>query len=201
MHKNEKLCQEIIKRIDTIPDDELKKMIISLVETQEIINRNYLIDPLTQLYNRRIIEQILNYSIIIMCDIDNFKLINDYYGHLVGDRILQFVSRILKANVRHYDFVCRYGGDEFLLAFSNCDEKTALKRMGDIQDQLLESHIIPENTTLSIGVSLREEFDSVYTSIEKADRALYYSKLTGKNAITVHKRPKRYLKRLATQDE
>ncbi|MBL1142615.1 MAG: GGDEF domain-containing protein [Proteobacteria bacterium] len=94
------------------------------------------LDPLTNLYNRRALEDFLNRELavvkrrgaglsLVYFDIDNFKKINDSQGHIKGDEILQSIGQILKDNIREIDIACRYGGDEFCLIFPECNIENA----------------------------------------------------------------------------
>lgn len=193
--KNAYLCQEILKRIHNIDDNELKKLIMELIQNQAELTDDVLIDPLTKIYNRRILNHINDYNVIVMCDIDNFKQINDHYGHTVGDEIIKFVAKVLSLNTRQYDFVCRYGGDEFLIIFTNCSEEIVINRMQNVQAQLADNDIISGKLTISVGIAEKQDDDNLQLSIDKADKALYYSKLSGKDTITVNGNGKKLIKK------
>ena len=193
--KNAYLCQEILKRINNIDDNELKKLIMELIQNQAELTDDVLIDPLTKIYNRRILNHINDYNVIVMCDIDNFKQINDHYGHTVGDEIIKYVAKVLSLNTRQYDFVCRYGGDEFLIIFTNCSEEIVINRMQNVQAQLADNDIISGRLTISVGIAEKQDDDNLQLSIDKADKALYYSKLSGKDTITVNGNGKKLIKK------
>ena len=193
--KNAYLCQEILKRINNIDDNELKKLIMELIQNQAELTDDVLIDPLTKIYNRRILNHINDYNVIVMCDIDNFKQINDHYGHTVGDEIIKYVAKVLSLNTRQYDFVCRYGGDEFLIIFTNCSEEIVINRMQNVQAQLADNDIISGKLTISVGIAEKQDDDNLQLSIDKADKALYYSKLSGKDTITVNGNGKKLIKK------
>jgi diguanylate cyclase (GGDEF)-like protein len=95
-------------------------------------------------------------TIVILGDLDHFKSINDTHGHLVGDEVLREAARRLLGSVRSYDFVGRYGGEEFLLVLNNCDTSRALLRAEEIRKAVAESPIQtargPLTVTLSMGV-------------------------------------------------
>ena len=121
-----------------------------------------------------------------MCDIDDFKKINDTYGHDTGDLALRIVAKELFANSRVYDYVIRFGGDEFLIIFSNCSTEIIYKRMEKIREDLTYPfRDMGLNITLSVGIAEREEKQSLAETITNADIALYKSKNNGKNTITI----------------
>lgn len=158
------------------------------------------IDPLTKIYNRRISEDYLEKKFtelstdndndaIILGDIDNFKKINDSFGHIVGDKVLVAISKILKSHTRESDIICRWGGEEFLIILKNVSEDSAFKiveklRIG-IEELWIENKVKP---TMSFGISSFSHSDSqFYDAINRADKALYFSKNTGKNKTTIYK--------------
>src|SRR4029077_1792305 len=101
-------------------------------------------DPLTRLWNRGVIMDLLSRELsrsfrestniaVILGDLDHFKKVNDTHGHLVGDEVLLETARRLLASVRSYDYIGRYGGEEFLMILSNCDARHALARAEQIR--------------------------------------------------------------------
>lgn len=178
------VLKEKIKYID---DSELVYLIGKLIEERENLINVTRIDPLTGMYNKSILNYIRDYSCVIMCDIDNFKLVNDKYGHLKGDFVIKEVAKILYNNFRIKDCVCRFGGDEFLIIVDQCDMEVVLERLQSIKDEINKNGIFVElGVTLSIGVSSVNNNDTLNELIEKADIALYESKKMGKNCISVY---------------
>jgi len=157
------------------------------------------IDPLTGVFNRRSMEiMILNQlSIakitnttfsIAMIDIDNFKQINDTYGHLVGDCVLRNLAIIIKENLRKSDFVFRYGGEEFLVLLPFAELEAAKKVIEKIRKKIESIPFKCENTTLNITVSIgvssfTDKNLSVDSLLDNADKNLYIAKKTGKNKV------------------
>ncbi len=154
------------------------------------------IDSLTGLYNRNYLNDLnLNFReyTVAMADIDDFKKINDTYGHDAGDIVLKQIALIMKKNVREKeDFVIRFGGEEFLLLLKkkhNFKELIALER---ILNTIREIEIpIEKNkkikTTISIGVDLEDnQGNSLFERIKRADFALYHAKTTGKDKIEIY---------------
>lgn len=122
-------------------------------------------DSLTGLYNRRILAYIHNYSAIVICDIDDYKRVNDIYGHDVGDDIIKRVSSIIRNNIREKDYICRYGGDEFLIAFVDCPYNIAQKRIESIRKKAEAEILLPDNKniTMSFGIAVnRNLFRNFY---------------------------------------
>lgn len=125
-----------------------------------------------------------------MIDIDDFKLINDTYGHQKGDEILRHLCDIIKSNIREDDICIRYGGEEFLLAFKNTDADIALKILNRIKSAFSEQTFFHEgakiNCTISVGHAYSNEQLDINTIISNADTALYQAKRNGKNNIIVY---------------
>jgi len=157
-------------------------------------------DSLTSLANRRYFmyryeeefkrskRMHLKFS-LIMIDVDNFKLLNDTKGHMVGDMVLREVSNILKDNVRDIDFVARYGGEEFIIILPETDKSSAVYAAERIREKISVKNIkaYDENIkiTLSFGVSsFPENASSLDMLLEVADKALYQSKNQGKNKVS-----------------
>ncbi|WP_461481720.1 GGDEF domain-containing protein [Porticoccus sp.] len=128
---------------------------------------------------------------LVMLDVDKFKLINDTYGHVVGDKVLHTLAMLLRSRLRRSDLLGRYGGDEFLLALPECDEEEAVQLMTTIRQQV-EGHYFfhqgkPFHCTISVGVASTHQypFYDIDELTDAADRALYHAKQTGRNKVTV----------------
>lgn len=154
------------------------------------------IDPLTQLYNRRHIDERLGAEMeefrrtgqeftVMIVDIDDFKLTNDNFGHEAGDDVLKTMASILLDNVRKYDVVSRWGGEEFLLLFPNLSEEDAMSRAEVLRDQISQypyafnGHSL--SITVTIGAATVREHETIEDLIHRADLALYVGKEYGKN--------------------
>lgn len=125
---------------------------------------------------------------VLMLDIDNFKSVNDTYGHQVGDKVLRKLGEILRNNVRKTDIVARYGGEEFIIALPADSDETgsavAEKIRAEMESTTFEG--IPNNLTISIGIAHFPEHSQLKDDlVKKADMALYESKRQGKNQVTV----------------
>lgn len=167
----------------------------------EISNR----DALTNVYNRRyiykraeeIIEEykrnIQEFSICIL-DLDKFKLINDTYGHQVGDYVLKEFTHIIQENLRPYDLLGRYGGEEFILILKNIDLKASYKIVNRILEIIRETKFtyneVDINFTFSAGIASSYEFDNQSITIDSlvklADERMYKAKKAGRNKVLVN---------------
>lgn len=181
--------EKIKKKLEKIDDQELSNLINRLINERNYLENVANIDPLTGLYNRRILERIRECSGILMCDIDNFKTINDTYGHDTGDYAIKSVANILLRNTRINDYVCRLGGDEFFIVFNDCEEEIILERCKKINNEVSSEIKLPDHiVTLSLGIAYNKNNESVKTLLTKADEALYISKNSGKNQASIYKK-------------
>ena len=159
------------------------------------------VDPLTGLLNRRKMLELFEQEIkrisrskktftIAMADIDNFKGVNDTYGHECGDMVLKSVSSLFREECRESDYICRWGGEEFLLLFIDSDLSSA-KKIAERIRRKSEEKINPcmENcpATLSIGISEYKRDLNIEQLLQRADNALYKAKEKGKNRIELFK--------------
>jgi two-component system cell cycle response regulator len=172
-----------------------------LMQTNYVLSTLALVDPLTKLNNRRALEWYLPRQIrssrtqetplsLIVLDVDYFKVINDTYGHLVGDCILQLLCARLRHNLRFQDTAFRYGGEEFVIIMRNTDCQEALgvaRRLGRlVSDQPFSiDNTLTINVTISLGVdSLRQSDDAEGVNLlARADQYLLQSKAAGRNRI------------------
>ncbi len=152
------------------------------------------IDSLTGFYNRRKIEEILNTEIerakrykdplsVMFIDIDNFKKINDTYGHKKGDEVLQKVAQIIKKAVRKTDFVGRFGGEEFIVVLPETSPEKAFHVAQRIRKSIETANFGVNGITVSIGISGLREEDDYGKLFVRVDRAMYLAKRKGKNRI------------------
>jgi diguanylate cyclase (GGDEF)-like protein len=127
---------------------------------------------------------------LVLMDIDHFKEINDEYGHLAGDRVLINVARYLRKHMRPYDSICRYGGEEFLIALPNTDMQHAQEIIERIRHELEQLKIEYESghcihITASFGISSLRKADGYQFCLKCADDALYRAKALGRNKVCV----------------
>jgi len=164
-------------------------------------------DGLTGLLNRRAIEEYaeaeFNLTLrkervlsVIMLDIDHFKNINDRFGHNCGDHTLQQVAKILKEDLRIYDRIGRWGGEEFILILPDTQLMDAAKVAERIRARTAEMEMSLENgeefsVQISLGIaSTASQFSSLTKLIDAADQALYQAKQTGRNRVCIFEPPK-----------
>jgi len=157
-------------------------------------------DGLTALWNRGVILDLLGRELarsrrehlstaILMCDLDHFKGVNDTYGHVTGDDVLKETAKRLLASVRSYDFVGRYGGEEFIVVLNNCKPPFALARAEEIRKAIAQkpmpSSSGPVSVTMSLGLLLSQEWSyrPVEELLHEADLALYAAKAAGRNCV------------------
>lgn len=170
---------------------EESSLVDRLVEERKYLADTVKIDPLTGLYNRRILSKIREIGTVIMCDIDYFKTINDTFGHDIGDEALKVVGSTILDNIRVGDVACRFGGDEFLIVFTTDKYEVIDNRMKKIVEDINKKIQLPDfSITLSIGVAFNEENEHLDSLMEKADIALYQSKNNGRNQISYYGRGK-----------
>lgn len=144
-------------------------------------------DKITGLATREDLEDYIaklnKISIFVLCDIDNFKNINDNYGHIVGDEILNLLGNVIKSNIRRNDFAGRYGGDEFLIIFDTNNIKCIKERIEMINNEF-KLQTKEMKLTFSAGISIFD--NNYYKTIKEADMALYYAKQNGKNNAVIY---------------
>ncbi|MCP5048434.1 MAG: sensor domain-containing diguanylate cyclase [bacterium] len=171
--------------------------ITKIKEMEEKLKLLSVTDPLTQIYNRVKFHDALNHEVkrlrryqtelsVIMFDIDHFKSINDTYGHDVGDDVLVGLVNLVKKCIRDTDTFSRWGGEEFMLLLPYTDLENAGKLAGRIRFKI-EDHTFETvgTVTCSFGVSQFIADDTVETLTKRLDNALYESKRTGRNRVTV----------------
>ena len=157
-------------------------------ELTGISNRRYLEDILDKILSQQDIEK--NNIAFCFLDVDDFKFINDKYGHLIGDNILSMVAKTLKNNVRPSDKAFRWGGDEFALILFDIDNEKQLHQLLNrlkllINDSFINYEQEKLNITMSFGATKIRENDTIKSLTKRADDSMYESKKRGKDVITV----------------
>jgi diguanylate cyclase (GGDEF)-like protein len=157
-------------------------------------------DPLTRAYSRigmltkvRELQDLVKRNVesccIVMMDLDHFKSINDVHGHLAGDQVLAAVAKHIMAHIRLYDKLFRYGGEEFLISMPHTDSKSGLNVVERLREGIAASSIHYEgkeiHITASFGLTLLDPDVSVEQTVERADRALYAAKCSGRNCTRI----------------
>lgn len=168
--------------------EELYNNFSEVINKINTLNQETIIDPLTNLYNRRYLsreikdlqEKGTNYS-ILMLDIDDFKLANDKYGHRFGDFVLKKLGYIIYSNVRNEDTAIRYGGEEFLVIFIG-EDKEIIQKLSENIRRDIENTKWPKDISITVSGGLAF-YDNKDDLIEFADELLYKSKTEGKNKV------------------
>ena len=174
---------------------------IELEKVREEVHALAITDELTRTFNRR---HFMNLAVqelgrakryqhplsIIIFDIDNFKNVNDSYGHLCGDAVLREISSTCKTILRHCDVLARFGGEEFILLLPETNESNALKVTNRLC-QLIAIHVVEYKgaqvrVTISAGITtFKPTTDTLDDLLNRADQALYLAKRLGKNRLEV----------------
>jgi diguanylate cyclase (GGDEF)-like protein len=170
----------------------LRQKMISTAMQNELIRLQSFTDPLTEIYNRRSLEELAGRFIgqarrlgkplsFLLIDVDRFKQINTRFGHLTGDFVLTEIATLLKGSVRGTDVAIRYGGDEFLIALANTNAAGAATVVNRIQDSLREwnqsSNLDDVTVSLSIGTAEWIDGKTIDEVLEFADRNMYEEKV------------------------
>ena len=169
-----------------------------LKKQNEILKKLSITDKLTSLYNRMKLDSVLqneferskrygNIFGVILIDIDHFKQINDIYGHQTGDRVLVEIAEILINNIRKVDIVGRWGGEEFLVVCPETGEDGACKVAENLRSSICSYDFSDVgHLTASFGISIFDGADFCESIISKADIALYNSKKSGRNRVSIN---------------
>ena len=173
-----------------------------LLSAREALREQATKDPLTRLWNRSSILEILQRELgralrentpvgIVLLDLDHFKSINDTYGHFAGDAVLREAARRMQNNIRQYDSMGRYGGEEFLVLFPACDEQSTLERAERLRNYLASEPLLLTETTVTLTASFGATTaqpgveNDAERLIRAADEALYRAKRLGRNRVEV----------------
>lgn len=192
MTKNKEEFFSLFEAIDKLKG-MLKQRDTMELQLKQIANS----DVLTGVANRLALEEYiaaleakpegLSQTCVIAIDIDNFKFVNDQYGHIVGDQVITMIADQLKRNVRASDLIVRYGGDEFLIVLENIQMDAAKAiaeniRLGVIQENIMIPSLAKEiQVSVSIGIAIGA--NSWLELLEKADQSLLKAKAKGKNVV------------------
>jgi diguanylate cyclase (GGDEF)-like protein/PAS domain S-box-containing protein len=179
---------------DRFSSDEMRNRV-------EELERMAMMDSLTKAANRGYTETVLQQRLeeyrrygwpfgVLFFDIDNFKKVNDTYGHAAGDKVLAMTARTLMYNVRSFDLCGRWGGEEFLVVVRASDHES-LRKLASKLWRLVGSSILHEDdrvvlrATVSVGATLVMSGDTAEAIVARADSLMYESKRAGKNRVTV----------------
>jgi diguanylate cyclase len=189
-------ASDLRKRLEQ-SQSQIEKLRSNLVEAQEMGMK----DPLTSLNNRRGFDASLAKEVagaraletalcLVMADLDNFKKINDEFGHPVGDEILKLLAAVLGDNVRSRDCVARYGGEEFAIILPETELEDAKRLTERVRSQLESKKLALNDSgrqigkiTASFGIAQLRENDDAESLIKRADDKLYEAKCAGRNRV------------------
>jgi two-component system cell cycle response regulator len=188
---------------------ELRARVRAALRTKrfhDLLSARSHVDGLTGVWNRSYFNQRIGDEIsaaqrygrtvtIVMLDLDNFKALNDSFGHPFGDQVLEVIGEILHTSMRTTDAPCRYGGEEFALILTETDERGAVVSAERIRQQVAQHPFRPRDrhvqVTASLGIACSAMFDRKVLSVSKlvtaADDALYGAKHEGRNRVCVAK--------------
>jgi diguanylate cyclase (GGDEF)-like protein/PAS domain S-box-containing protein len=180
-------------------NEQLKKKLEEIEKLRDKLREETIRDPLTNLYNRRHLHEMLLHTLprvlernwklsLAILDIDYFKQTNDTYGHYIGDEVLVNFGDFLLKNTRHNDTVCRFGGEEFMVVFTNASKEAVLKRiehwLKDIATQRMSETVPEVQISFSCGiVSFPQDGEDMDSLFKKADDCLYQAKAAGRNRV------------------
>ena len=177
---------------------ELERYHRELEEANDQLRKLAVTDELTGLRNRRSFEErlVMEFSMarrrkrelsVLLIDVDNFKTINDRFGHAAGDEVLRRLGTILRTTVRLPDLPARYGGEEFVVLLPESGEESAMGLARRVMQRVAAEEWENEPLTISVGMAaMNESLESGYQLVELADEALYAAKRAGKNRVMVH---------------
>ena len=187
----------IVGAVETFSDNSSKAALLHRIDE---LQKQSLVDPLTGLANRRCIDMKLHSRIdelqrygwpcgLLFLDLDNFKIVNDTFGHNVGDRVLMMVARTLLSNLRSHDLLGRYGGEEFVAIITNI----SMAKLHSFADRLrllveksnLDTEYGTIRVTVSMGATMVRPEDTVEAAITRADLFMYNSKIGGRNRVSI----------------
>lgn len=177
---------------------ELERYHRELEEANDQLRKLAVTDELTSLRNRRSFEErlVMEFSMarrrrralsVLLIDVDDFKTINDRWGHAAGDEVLRRLGTILRTTVRLPDLPARYGGEEFVVLLPESGEESAMGLARRVMQRVAAEDWDNEALTISVGMaSMNDSLENGFQLVELADEALYAAKRAGKNRVMVH---------------
>ena len=175
---------------------EMKERLESL---NKALTKEATTDILTGAMNRRYYSSIIKKRIqqfkrdhqvfsLVLLDVDDFKAINDDYGHDAGDKVLSSLGALVRSSLRESDIFVRFGGEEFIVYLHDCDEQKALVVMSKLHKAIAEAAFIEQRqVTISAGIATMHLDDDETSVLKRADRAMYEAKNSGKNKMVIGK--------------
>jgi diguanylate cyclase (GGDEF)-like protein len=184
--------------IKTTPAPLVVEQVMARLERAAFIRSFVSKDPLTGVLNHGQIVEVVNHqmqlnkrhkteSTLALIDVDLFKNVNDTYGHSAGDMVLNGIGQLLKSAVRETDYVGRYGGEEFVILFVNCNVKQAYQKLESIREKCVNMHFVHDKpqikVTFSGGLVALEDYEALQLAMGEADRLMYAAKEAGRNQL------------------
>jgi diguanylate cyclase len=210
------ILDEVLKETRLVQSEALKardKMMLAKQEVQDAEARIHSLeaklqhlselvreDQLTGSLNRRGLDDVFERETarsdrrgtplcIAVLDLDDFKKLNDTYGHIAGDAALKHLVKIVKDTLRSMDVIARFGGEEFLILMPETSVEAAASTMTRLQRELTKHFFLHDNEkvliTFSAGVALRRPNEEQTELVKRADKAMYTAKQTGKNRVVI----------------
>lgn len=177
-------------------EGRIKELEAQLQHLSELVRE----DQLTGTLNRRGLDDVFEREsaradrrgtplCVALLDLDNFKKLNDTYGHLAGDNALRHLARVVKGTLRSIDVIARFGGEEFMILMTETTVESAVQTMVRLQRELTKHFFLHDNEklliTFSAGVALRLPNEDQATLLARVDKAMYQAKQSGKNRVVV----------------
>ncbi|MEK6915580.1 MAG: GGDEF domain-containing protein [Nanoarchaeota archaeon] len=186
-----------LKILDPKIRENISKLMREIENNIDYLYELAITDEKTGLYNHKFFKTISEMELdkakrgleplsLFMMDLDNFKKLNDTYGHLVGDDVLKRLAKILKKETRKYDLISRFGGEEFIIILPNTDVKRAKVVCNRLRIKVQNDKIMKKyGTTMSGGLTTYKKGDNIRKMQLRADKAVYLAKKLGKNRVEV----------------
>ena len=187
----------------------LEKQLEKKTQQMEVATKKSLTDALTGLHNRDYLGKQLQSLLenghggaLFMIDLDNFKTMNDTYGHIIGDKTLQYFADVLRKFADQKDIVCRLAGDEFVTFYTDVMDRTVIAQKAENIIKVFAEKMgelgYPGVVSVSIGIMITDGGETFQTLYNKADKSLYFVKNNGKNAYHFYGENKESLKEINT---
>lgn len=174
----EKTMSKCMKKIKTRTNTQRYKDLAYRDQLTGVFNRHRLSEVFSSL-----VQQKIPFGCVVV-DIDNFKQINDTYGHTTGDAILKSFADFVAENIRHDDYFGRWGGEEFILFIPDIDQRRLFQKIDSLREKISKHPFCIEDAlTVSIGLGMYDAEEKLETLVQKVDKALYRAKKAGKNRV------------------